>query len=123
MNGNSIVLDTNIILYLLNGSKEISTILDGLEMYVSVISEIELLGYQGLTIDDKVQIKKFLSDCTIISLNDEVKEISISAKQLAEIKTPDAIVAATAIYINLPLITADKGFEKITDLNLILYKL
>jgi predicted nucleic acid-binding protein len=29
MSGNSIVLDTNIILYLLTGNKEISTILDG----------------------------------------------------------------------------------------------
>jgi predicted nucleic acid-binding protein len=123
MSGNSIVLDTNIIFYLLNGNKEISTILDGLEIYVSVISEIELLGYHGLTDKDKIEIKKFLSDCTIISLNNEIKEISIAAKQISKAKTPDAIVAATAIYLNLPLITADIGFNKIIDLNLILFQL
>ena len=33
---------------------------------------------------------------------------------------PDSIVAATAICNNVPLITADKGFLNIKELNLIL---
>ncbi|MCR5456443.1 MAG: PIN domain-containing protein [Bacteroidales bacterium] len=33
-------------------------------------------------------------------------------------KLPDAIVAATAIECNVPLITADKGFRKIKELQL-----
>jgi len=32
----------------------------------------------------------------------------------------DAIIAATAIYLDLPLLTADTGFEKIPQLKLIL---
>jgi predicted nucleic acid-binding protein len=55
-------------------------------------------------------------------LNNEIKAISIAAKQISKAKTPDAIVAATAIYLNLPLITADIGFNKIIDLNLILFQ-
>ena len=43
MNGNKIVLDTNIILYLLDGNRELAIILDEMELFVSVISEIELL--------------------------------------------------------------------------------
>ena len=88
MNGNSIILDTNILLYLLGGNKDLSKILNGLELYVSVISEIELLGYQNLTKIDKIKIKDFLSECHIIALNDEIKEICISIKQNQELKHP-----------------------------------
>ena len=47
MNGNSIFIDTNIILYLLNGDDTIAELLRSKDIYVSVISELELLSYQG----------------------------------------------------------------------------
>lgn len=122
MNGNDIVLDTNIILYLLNGNDELASILNQMKLYVSVITEIELLGYQEISIDDKVKIKYFLSECVIVPLNDEIKNLCIAIKQTSKVKTPDAIVAATSIYNQIPLISSDKGFEKIQDLDLFLYK-
>ena len=36
-----------------------------------------------------------------------------------KIKLPDAIIAATAIHYNLPLLSADKGFKNISGLTLI----
>lgn len=36
------------------------------------------------------------------------------------IKLPDAIIAATAIKNRVPLLTADKGFRQIAELDLIL---
>ncbi len=122
MIGNSIVLDTNIVLYLLNGDDELASILNQMQLYVSVITEIELLGYQEISNDDKVKIKYFLSECIIVPLNDEIKNLCITIKQTSKVKTPDAIVAATSIYNQIPLITSDKGFEKIQDLDLFLYK-
>lgn len=122
MNGNSIVLDTNIALYLLNGDEKLASILDGMQLFVSVITEIELLGYLGLSASDKTKIKSFLSDCSIIYLNNEIKDLSIKLKQKSKSKTPDAIVASTALFLQLPLITADKGFQNIEDLDLILYQ-
>lgn len=122
MNGNRIALDTNIVLYLLGGNEELSNILDGLELYVSIISEIELLGYQDLSENDKAKIKDFLSKCQIVNLNDEIKDFCILIKQSAKIKTPDAIIAATAQFLDIPLISADFGLEKVLNLDLILYK-
>ncbi len=122
MIGNSIVLDTNIVLYLLNGDDELSSILNQMQLYVSVITEIELLGYQEISNDDKIKIKYFLSECIIVPLNDEIKNLCIAIKQTSKVKTPDAIVAATSIYNQIPLITSDRGFEKIQDLDLFLYK-
>ncbi len=37
-------------------------------------------------------------------------------------KLPDAIIAATAIHLQIPLITADKDFEKVEELMLYLYQ-
>jgi predicted nucleic acid-binding protein len=39
------------------------------------------------------------------------------------LKLPDAIVAASALYMSLPLVTADKSFLKIPGLDLHLLKL
>lgn len=122
MNGNSIVLDTNIVLYLLNGDEKLATILDDMQLFVSVITEIELLGYYGLSTSDKTKIKLFLLECSVVSLNNEIKDLSITLKQNSKSKTPDAIVASTALFLQLPLITADKGFQNIEDLDLILYQ-
>jgi predicted nucleic acid-binding protein len=35
---------------------------------------------------------------------------------------PDSIIAATSIVLEIPLLTADKGFRKINKLNLALYE-
>jgi len=39
------------------------------------------------------------------------------------IKLPDAIVASTSIVYGLPLVTADKAFSKIKELDLILIEI
>ncbi|WP_396158685.1 type II toxin-antitoxin system VapC family toxin [Flavobacterium sp.] len=122
MNGNKIVLDTNIVLYLLGGDKELFSILNGIHLFVSVITEIELLGFNGISESDRTKISSFLSNCTLIPLNNEIKEICIDLKQKSKSKTPDAIVAASALFLGIPLITADKGFEKIDNLDLFLYQ-
>ena len=123
MSGNKIVLDTNIILYVLAGNEELFSILNGFELFVSIITEIELLGFHGLSKEDKNRINLFLSDCSIISINEEIKNSCIKIKQISKTKTPDAIVAATCLFLQIPLITSDKDFEKIDNLDLFLYKI
>jgi predicted nucleic acid-binding protein len=123
VSGNKIVLDTNIILYLLSGNQELYSILNGMELYVSIITEVELLGFHGLSDTDKIRISNFLDDCIIINLNTDIKNVCIDVKQKSKSKTPDALVAATSIHLQIPLVTADKGFEKIENLDLFLYKI
>lgn len=96
-------------------------ILDGMNLFVSVITKIELLGYQNISQSDKIKIIQFLSDCEVIKLNDKIENYCISLKQFHKIKTPDAIIAATAIYLNLPLLTADVAFEKLSTVDSIIF--
>ena len=46
----------------------------------------------------------------------------IKLRRKYKIKLPDSFIAATSEYFNLPIITADKGFNKIEDLNILFYQ-
>jgi len=45
MSGNSFLLDTNAVLYVLNGDETLADFLFEKELYLSIISEMELLRY------------------------------------------------------------------------------
>ncbi|MBP7058590.1 type II toxin-antitoxin system VapC family toxin [Candidatus Gracilibacteria bacterium] len=122
MNGNKIFVDTNIILYLLNGDKTLAELLNGKQIYISFITELELLSYSQNSRKDLKIIKELLNQCVIIDINDEIKELVIELKKKNHFKIPDGIIIATAIYLDLPLITADQDFKKADLLNLIYYE-
>ena len=62
----------------------------------------------------------FISNCFIIDLDTEVKRYTIQIRKKQKVKLPDAVIAASSLVKKLPLFTADKGFGKITGLNVIL---
>jgi len=123
MNGNSLLIDTNIALYLLDGDQTLAEILDGRDVYLSFITELELLGYQELREADIPRIQELVGDCIIIDLNQSIKRLTIELKRRQKIKLPDAIIAATSMYLNIPLLSADKGFEKVDELQFIKYEI
>lgn len=73
----------------------------------------------NITHSEKKIIKSFLNDCTIYDINSLVKEKVIELKQSIKIKLPDAIIAATALWLNVPLVSADTDMKRIKSLNLI----
>ena len=117
MNGINFVADTNALIYLLNGNTCMTPYLDKNLSY-SVISEMELLSYSGITKSEENSIKSLLNECEEVALSAEIKEKTIEIRKKYKTKLPDAIVAASAIVSGLPLITADKGFNQIVELNL-----
>jgi predicted nucleic acid-binding protein len=122
MSGNSFVLDTNIVLYLLSGNTTVAEIVDGSQSYVSFITQLELLGYKGISSREQQKIKAFLADCIIVDITEEIKRNTVVLKQKYQIKLPDSIIAATAQFLDIPLLTADKGFTKLSGLNIALYQ-
>lgn len=59
MNGDSFLLDTNIVLYLLSGEKTLAEILRDKRIYISIITEIELFAFKKLSKHDKNKIDLF----------------------------------------------------------------
>ncbi|MFP9097442.1 PIN domain-containing protein [Flavobacterium sp. RHBU_24] len=112
MSGNKLVVDTNIILYILNGDANTLNYIQGKDVYISSISEIELLSYSKLTEYDFVQIKNLLKTVKIVELTASVKDYTISIRKKYKFKLPDSIVLATAAYLGIPLLTADRQLAR-----------
>ncbi len=123
MSGSDYVVDTNILIYLQKGVEGIDVLLDEKDVFVSFITEMEMLSYSGLSDEDIRRTEKLLDDCFIIELNSDIKAKAIGLRRAYNIKLPDAIVAATALFFKIPLITSDKKFEVITELDLVLVKI
>lgn len=122
MNGNSVVLDTNIALYLLNGDRVLSELLFQKKLYLSFISQLELLGFRGITSKQQLEITKFIKDCIVIDINEEIKREVISIRKNSKLKLPDSIVLATARFLSLQLLTSDTDFNSSGFSEIIIYQ-
>ena len=122
MNGNKYLLDTHIVLYILSGDQILAHYLYLKNLFLSVISEIELLSYKNLSANEEKQIRDFIARFRIIYIDDVIKNESISLRKKYALKLPDCVVAATAISLNIPFITSDKQFRQVVNLPLELYE-
>jgi predicted nucleic acid-binding protein len=110
-----IVLDTNIVLYFLGG--RLANPLPSGKYFVSVITEIELLSYPGLSSSEEVQISNFLKSVTIFGLESYIKKLAITLSKQYKLKIPDAIIAATAQFLNATLFTNDIKLNNLQNIN------
>jgi predicted nucleic acid-binding protein len=122
MSGREILVDTNIFLYLLKGNVTIEEILQGKIIYLSVITELELIGFSKLTTKEEKSINQLLSDCKVINIDNSIKSFYSNLRKKYHLKLADAIIAATSISLGIPLITADKQFQIVSEINLITYQ-
>lgn len=119
MSGIDLLVDTNVFIYFFDGNRKALDAMKGNNIFFTTISEIELLGFAGLSATEKSIIRDFLSGCNRVELTAEIREQTILLRESLKIKTPDAIVAASALHLRLPLVSADTGFQKIPGLALI----
>jgi predicted nucleic acid-binding protein len=122
MNGDQLFIDSNIILYYLNGDKTLLPVLEDKQLFVSFITQLELLSYKRITAHEIKMIEGFLQHCTIIEISSVIKENTILLRRKYGLKLPDAIIAGSALYLNVPLFTADKSMANITEIDLIYYQ-
>lgn len=120
MNGIDLFVDTNILIDLSEGKHQISNYLDGNSIHISVITEIELLGWSRISQAHKEFFKQLIEECHVMDLTSTVKNLTIELKQKHKIKLPDAVIAASALFLDVPLLTRDVAFEKIKSLNLLI---
>ncbi len=122
MNGNRFLADTNTCIYLLDKHPSLQPLLES-EWVYSFITEIELLGKPGITSQEVKKINGLLSVCIKSPHTESINKTAISLKQLYRMKVPDALIAAAAIEQKIPLLTFDKDFIKIKEVDLVLLEL
>ncbi|MFM9838476.1 MAG: type II toxin-antitoxin system VapC family toxin [Cyclobacteriaceae bacterium] len=127
MSGNKILLDTNIIIKLFEGSKPIAAKINkSSSFYVSVIVLGELqVGVNRVVNKQKhlEMLNSFMELATIIAIDETTtlhygEIVADLYKKGKPIPTNDVWIAATAKQHKLTLITNDKHFDQINSLSI-----
>lgn len=123
--GTKYLLDSNTVIYLLSNSfpestsEKIQSIIDADDYFLSVITRMEVLGFNGNQ-DEMELATEFMSDSIIIGLEEAIILRTIALRKQQKIKLPDAIIAATALVHRLTLVTRNlDDFKNISGLDLI----
>ena len=86
---------------------------------LSIITQIELLCW-NTDIHTEQKVKEFIIDSMILNVSSDVIQHCVSIRKGKKVKTPDAIIAATALAHHFTLITHNtKDFKSIQGLKLI----
>ena len=124
MNGLKFLLDSNAVIdflgakYPAEGMNLINSAVDDVPN-ISIISKIEVLSYKASELEYEL-LQSFCKDALIIELNDEIVNKTIDVRIQYKLKTPDAIIAATALVYNMILITRNTSdFGKVQGLTII----
>lgn len=128
MNGN--LIDTNVIVKLLNGDNKTIQLFDPLEdIYISTVTAGELFygAYKSSRINENFKIfEDFLSEYPVLGIDEDISVIygKIKAelvKKGINIPENDLWIAATAIRNDLNLFTFDEHFKHVSELGLLVY--
>lgn len=123
MNGSDFVLaDTNALIHFLLGNPNVFHLPADKTIYISFVTEIEIQSKKEQSKADRHLVKSLLQDCIIVDINEPTKQLTIKLRRQRSIKTSDAIIVATAQYLDLPLITGESSFSKIPNLSLLLFE-
>lgn len=110
MNGVRFLLDTNYVISLFKQREEVIKIVTerSIETHLcaySFITRIELLGFPAIMQQEVEGIDRLLTQMRYIPLTREIEDWAIALRRNYKLKTPDAIIAATAKCLKLELLT------------------
>jgi predicted nucleic acid-binding protein len=88
---------------------------------LSVISKMEILGWNFASPQEELQARAFVNDLTLVDLSDDIVEKTIALRrQLPKIKLPDAIIAATALVHSITLLSRNTAdFSRVPGLEVV----
>ncbi len=107
MNGNKILLDTNIVVYILSWNPDYIAKISEKEIFVSFITELEVLSYNFETKQDEQTATSFFEEVYIAHMDNSIKNLVIALKRTYKIKLPDCIILATSLAYSIDLVTND----------------
>jgi len=109
---NRYLLDTNIIIYSLNGGLE----LPEAAYYISKISYDEVFANKQMNENEKIAIKSILDKVDILDTNDLIKHNTDQIQQKYKLSLADSTICATAHTYALTLITNDNALHDVKEI-------
>jgi predicted nucleic acid-binding protein len=120
--GKGYLIDSNVIIDFFNKSlpDRGRDLLFNIEPIISIITLIEIFSGNKASPHEIKELKDFCEIATIHNVDRDVALIAIDIRIKNKIKLPDALIAATAIFYNLVLITRNiSDFKTIEGLEII----
>jgi predicted nucleic acid-binding protein len=112
-----ILLDTNVFIYLANGSIKAEVLDD--DVAFAGITKVEALGYNQITVAEQSYLEALFTECEQLDLDESIIQRAIRLRQQVRLTLGDAIIAATAIENDCELWTANtEDFVRIEGLHL-----
>src|SRR5258706_4370188 len=115
------IAGSNLVIYAASGNSPnlLSWFLEN-KLSVSAVSFVEALGYHKLKPREKTALETIFSELTILYPTPEIFQTAVELRQQRVLSLGDALIAATAIYHDLPLATHNtKDFNSIKPLKLL----
>ncbi len=112
------LVDSNILIYAAKPEfPELKELLEEDDIAVSELSKLEVLGYHGLTEEAKDYFNAVFSLVTVFPITGDVIDRATELRQQSNMKSADAIIAATTLLHCTELITRNTDdFDHIPDL-------
>jgi predicted nucleic acid-binding protein len=113
MSGVRFLLDTNYVIGLVKQQETVIKVvtdraIETKSCAYSCVTRIELLGFPGITSKEIDGIECMLAQMQYAALTREIEDEAIVLRRNYRLKTPDAIIAATAKCLMLELLTLDQ---------------
>lgn len=117
MIGSKAILDSNVIIDAVLGRIDIEkSVYKYQNIYISLITYIEVLGFNFKDEEEKTLTTQILGMFEIINPDIKIADTTISYRKIKKIKVPDAIILATARKQNAELLTSNiADFTNIDD--------
>jgi predicted nucleic acid-binding protein len=110
-----VIVDTNVLIYLSKYNLEPNRVLNKASA-ISIITRIEVLGFKFQKDDEHQLLLSICNELKIIPLTDSIAEETIRIRRNNRVKLPDAIIFATALVEQVPLLTNNiKDFKAINS--------
>ena len=113
-----ILLDSNMVIGLLNGSLSGEQIAAD-HVFVCAMTVMEVYALSGISVIEEQKIKTFLSSLNIVKIDGVIaSRAGLLARTRARIGKADLLIAATALELGISLITKNmKDFKRIPELD------
>jgi predicted nucleic acid-binding protein len=120
-------IDTNILIAYLGGESLVINQIQqwrfqNIPLFISSITECELLSFPKLTKSEEEKINELLKESFIVFPFDSLRarQAAKIRREIPTLKLPDAAIAALALEMNTPLVTRNiKDCKKIPNLKLL----
>lgn len=116
-----ILADSNLIIYAASG--KFPNLVEWFaenKPVVSAVTLVEVLGYHKLKVDEKKVLESLFAELSVVYPSVEVFAKAIELRQQRSVSVSDALIAATAIFHNLPLATHNvSDFEWVENLQVL----